>query len=87
MQPSTNLAGQCLGHYRLIQQLGQGGFAEVYLAEHIHLKTQIAVKVLLTHPTEEAVETFCREAQTIAHLRHSSIVHVHDLIRALAGII
>ncbi|SRR6266571_6458754 len=78
MQQSANLTGQCLGHYRLIQQLGQGGFAEVYLAEHIHLKTQIAVKVLLTHLTEEAVETFRREAQTLARLRHPSIVHVHD---------
>lgn len=78
MQPSANLAGQCLGHYRLIQQLGQGGFAEVYLAEHIHLKTQIAVKVLLTHLTKEAVQTFRHEAQLLARLRHPSIVHVHD---------
>ncbi len=78
MQQSANLTGQCLGHYRLIQRLGQGGFAEVYLAEHIHLKTQIAVKVLLTLLAEEAVETFRREAQTIARLRHPSIVQVHD---------
>lgn len=78
MQQSANYTGQCLGHYRLIQRLGQGGFAEVYLGEHIHLKTQIAVKVLLTHLTEEAVETFRREAQTIARLRHPYIVQVHD---------
>ncbi len=78
MQQSANLAGQCLGHYRLIQRLGQGGFAEVYLGEHIHLKTQVAVKVLLTHLTEEAVETFRHEAQIIARLRHPYIVQVHD---------
>src|ERR671923_39249 len=38
--------GQQLGNYRLIQLLGQGGFAEVYLGEHIHLKTLAALKVL-----------------------------------------
>lgn len=30
---------QQIGHYRLIRLLGQGGFAEVYLGEHMHLKT------------------------------------------------
>ncbi len=31
--------GQQLGNYRLIQLLGQGNWACVYLGEHIHLKT------------------------------------------------
>jgi len=56
MQQSTSRAGECLGHYRLIRRLGEGGFAEVYHGEHIHLKTQIAIKLLLTRLTEEAVE-------------------------------
>lgn len=37
----------CVGHHvgnpRLISKLGRGGFAEVYLGEHIHLRTQAAV--------------------------------------------
>ncbi len=37
---------QQLGNYRLIRLLGQGGFAEVYLAEHVYLKTRAAIKVL-----------------------------------------
>jgi WD40 repeat protein len=78
MQQNTNHVGQRLGNYRLIQQLGRGGFAEVYLGEHVHLKTQAAIKVLLTHLTQESVEMFRSEAQMIAHLRHSSIVQVHD---------
>ena len=78
MQQPSNLVGQQLGNYRLIQHLGRGGFAEVYLGEHIHLKTQVAVKMLLTQLTQEAVEAFRREAQMIAHLRHPHIVQVHD---------
>ena len=37
--------GQQLGNYRLIRLLGQGGFAEVYLGEHMRLGMQAAIKV------------------------------------------
>ena len=40
--------GTQLGNYRLTRLLGQGGFAEVYLGEHIYLKTPAALKVLDT---------------------------------------
>ena len=40
--------GQQLGNYRLIHLLGQGGFADVYLGEHIYLDTPAAIKVLHT---------------------------------------
>ncbi|HLZ64233.1 MAG TPA: serine/threonine-protein kinase [Ktedonosporobacter sp.] len=78
MHQRFDLPNWRLGNYRLTQRLGRGGFAEVYLGEHIHLKTQVAVKVLLTQLTQETVETFRHEAQTIARLRHPSIVQVHD---------
>jgi eukaryotic-like serine/threonine-protein kinase len=38
--------GQQLGNYHLMRLLGEGGFAEVYLDEHIHLGTEAAIKVL-----------------------------------------
>lgn len=78
MYQGSNLLNRRLGNYHLTQRLGKGGFAEVYLGEHIHLKTQVAIKVLLTQLTQESVETFRREAQMIARLRHPSIVQVHD---------
>ncbi len=40
--------GQQLGNYRAIRLIGRGGFAEVYLGEHIYLKTQLAIKLLHT---------------------------------------
>src|SRR5579859_721095 len=68
--------GQQLGNYRLIRLLGEGGFAEVYLGEHIHLNTQAAIKVLQTRLASNEVEKFRNEARTIARLRHPHIVRV-----------
>ena len=68
--------GQQLGNYQLIRLLGEGGFAEVYLGEHIHLGTQAAIKVLHTQLTSDDVDKFRTEARTIAHLIHPHIVRV-----------
>src|SRR5579884_2318484 len=70
--------GQQLGQYRLIRLLGQGGFAEVYLGEHIYLKTQAALKVSQVRVANEDMESFLQEARTIASLKHSHIVRVLD---------
>src|SRR5919201_6543203 len=70
--------GQRFGNYRLIRLLGRGGFAEVYLGEHIHLGIQAAVKVLHTHLTDELIEQFREEALTIVQLEHPNIVRLMD---------
>src|SRR2546429_9597612 len=71
-------SGQKLGNYRLLRLLGKGGFADVYLGEHIYLKTAAAIKVLHTQLTSEDMEGFLNEARTIAHLVHPHIVRVTD---------
>ena len=70
--------GQQLGNYRLLQLLGHGGFADVYLGEHIHLHTQAAIKVLQLRLVESNVQSFLNEARTIAHLVHPYIIRVLD---------
>ncbi len=70
--------GQQLGNYRLVALLGQGGFAEVYLGQHVRLDLQAAIKVLHTYLTDQEAEHFQREAQTIAKLTHPAIVRVFD---------
>jgi serine/threonine protein kinase/limonene-1,2-epoxide hydrolase len=74
----TDRTGQLFGNYRLIHLLGQGGFADVYLAEHVHLNTHAAIKVLRTQLTNEDVVHFRNEARIIAHLEHPHIVQVLD---------
>jgi serine/threonine protein kinase len=68
--------GQQFGNYRLMRLLGRGGFAEVYLGEHIYLNTQAAVKVLHAQLAKDQTEQFRAEARTIAHLEHPHIVRV-----------
>jgi len=74
----ANHTGQQLGNYRLSRLLGAGGFARVYLGEHIHLGTLAAIKVLDRRLTDEEVERFRNEARTILHLEHPNIVRVLD---------
>jgi serine/threonine protein kinase len=70
--------GQQLGSYRLIRLLGMGGFAEVYLGQHVRLDSYVAVKVLNAQLSGTDVNSFQREAHTIARLLHPHIIRVFD---------
>ncbi len=70
--------GQQLGTYRLLRVLGEGGFATVYLGEHVHLGTLAALKLLHLSFAPEDSEAFRKEAQLIARLEHPHIVRVLD---------
>jgi eukaryotic-like serine/threonine-protein kinase len=74
----SNRAGQRLGNYQLMRLLGEGGFAEVYLGEHIHLGSQAAIKVLHSRLTSDERERFRQEARTLVRLVHPHIVRVLD---------
>jgi len=70
--------GQQFGNYRLVALLGQGGYAEVYLGQHVRFNQQAAIKVLHAHLSGQEAEHFQHEAETIATLAHPSIVRVFD---------
>lgn len=71
--------GQLVGNYRIQQLLGRGGFAEVYLATHIHMKKrQAAIKILHASVDSGSLEQFCREAEIVGNLRHRHIINVLD---------
>ena len=71
-----NRVGERLGNYSLVRLLGYGGSAEVYLAEHIFLKTLAAIKVLSVRLTSKDLQNFLNEARIIASLDHPNIVRI-----------
>ncbi|HWL88598.1 MAG TPA: protein kinase [Polyangiaceae bacterium] len=65
---------------RLVRQIGEGGMASVWLAHHVGLDTQVAVKLmspaLACH--QAAVERFTREARSAARIHHPNVVQILD---------
>ncbi len=78
----ADFIGQRLGNYRLLHVLGRGGFAQVYLGEHLRLGTQAAIKLLSTHLADVEVEKFLAEARIIARLEHPHIIRILDFDQA-----
>ena len=74
----SEFVGQQFGNYRLTLLIGSGGFADVYLGEHVYLDIRSAIKVLKTRLVDDEQERFLQEARTIAHLLHPNIVRVLD---------
>ncbi|NLL00860.1 MAG: serine/threonine protein kinase [Clostridiales bacterium] len=63
--------------YRIIKLLGQGGTADVYLAEHIKLNTLRAIKHISKHHPLYKLQL--KEAQILKDLKHSCIPIVYDI--------
>ncbi len=75
------LTNSQIGNYRILSLIGKGGMGEVYKAQHVHLETLAAIKILMkTEDTDiRLVESFLREARTAAQIRHNNIVEVYDV--------
>ncbi len=76
----TDLSGQTLGKYQLIERLGRGGMANVYKAFQPGMERYVAIKVMHPHLSEDAdfITRFQREAREVAKLRHPNIVQIFD---------
>jgi eukaryotic-like serine/threonine-protein kinase len=84
---SGRSADAILGAYRLLDVLGRGGMGVVYLAEHIHLRRRVAIKIT-AHAKEKnprLIHRFYAEARSVARLKHPNIVGCLDAGRHIGG--
>jgi eukaryotic-like serine/threonine-protein kinase len=78
---SRALAGKKIGAYRVLREIGQGGMAVVYLGERDdqNYRKQVAIKMVKPGiDTEQVLDRFRNERQTLAALDHSNIVKLLD---------
>jgi serine/threonine-protein kinase len=74
-------AGQVLvGKYRVTREIGRGGMAAVYEAEHLTLGKKVAVKVLAAELAASTIviERFFREARAASSVKSVNIVDIYD---------
>lgn len=73
------LIGQQIDHYLIESHIARGGMADVYLAQDVRLRRQVALKVMLADLTHqpEATARFEREAEAVAQLNHPNIVQIY----------
>lgn len=67
--------------YKIIQELGQGGMASVYLAVQQGLERHVAIKVMAPHLSADSSfsDRFLREARILASMSHPNIITIFDV--------
>jgi serine/threonine protein kinase len=75
------LIGETLGHYRIVDKIGEGGMGEVYRAHDERLGREVAIKVLPAEVSSDPdrLARFEREAKAVAALTHPNIVTLHTI--------
>ncbi len=78
-ESTERLSAALADRYRILDRLGEGGMAVVYLAEDLRHKRQVAVKVLKPELAAAlGTDRFLREIQVAAQLQHPHILPLHD---------
>ena len=88
-QPRT--IGSRIGLFELEQRIGQGAFAEVFLAFDREQNRPVAIKAMKRitdddgQPEPRAIQSFVEEARTLSKLKNSAVGEVYDLAYDIAG--
>ena len=84
---SQERPGDIIGRYKLLQELGEGGFGVVYQAEQTKpVRRHVALKIIkLGMDTKQVVARFEVERQALALMDHPNIAQVYDAGATEAG--
>ncbi|TWU22596.1 serine/threonine-protein kinase [Bythopirellula polymerisocia] len=79
-QPITEQSGDTIGHYKLLQQIGEGGMGVVYMAEQSEpIERRVALKIIKPGmDTRQVIARFEAERQALAMMDHPNIAKVLD---------
>src|SRR5216110_3211486 len=79
-EPLREAPGTVIGPYKLLEQIGEGGFGVVFMAEQTQpVRRKVALKVLKPGmDTRQVVARFEAERQALALMDHPHIAHVFD---------
>src|SRR3954470_194543 len=80
LTPSSEQPGERIGQYKLLQQLGEGGFGIVWMAEQEQpVRRRVALKIIkMGMDTKEVIARFEQERQALAMMIHPNISKVFD---------
>ena len=78
------MIGRTIGHYEVIEKIGEGGMGAVYKARDIRLGRSVALKMLPGDSVadSERKRRFALEARAASALNHPNIVTIHDIDEA-----
>ena len=77
----NDLVGKLILHYKIIEQIGQGGMGKVYKARDMKLDRFVALKFLPSEliTTQEEKDRFVLEAKTTSAINHPNICTIYDV--------
>ena len=86
-QPITEAPGSMIGPYKILQEIGEGGFGVVYMAEQMKpVRRKVALKIVKPGmDTKEVIARFEAERQALAMMDHPNVARVLDAGATASG--
>lgn len=83
----VDISGSVVDDYKVLRRLGQGGMGQVYLAQQLSLRRQVALKILRSDLTDNpttanSLARFKAEAEAVARATHANIVQIYNIGQA-----